>query len=389
MSFDEQLLAIDAEALTPPVRRALGSRSAVVLDWHSQPLAGGMGAVMGAALLHRFSGTANDGGVVRPWTLVLKILRAPTADATFYNQPDPAHPSYWKREALLYGSGLLDALPTGFAAPRCYAVVEHVGGIWLWLEEIVDRYGSRWPVAAYGAAARHLGRFNGAYLAGRPLPDQPWLSRDYLRPRAERNAPSWDRFAAWRGHPNIRRAWPGDLIDRVHRLWQERHRFLDALDRLPRTFCHNDADRRNLFARRAPDGTDETVAIDWAFAGIGAVGEDLPSLIVASAFRGLDIDLPDLPGLSRRCFDGYLAGLKEAGWTGDDQVVRFGYSAALALHYGPFWGAAEVALAGATVQDRWAAAFGRPLDDLLDRHAVLQLFVMDQADLARKLLDTV
>ena len=40
-----------------------------------------------------------------------------------------------------------------------------------------------WPVARFGLAARHLGRFSGRSLVGHPLPDAPWLSRAVLRGR--------------------------------------------------------------------------------------------------------------------------------------------------------------------------------------------------------------
>src|SRR5207237_402832 len=86
------------------------------------------------------------------------------------------HPIYGKREALAYASGLLDDLPGGIAAPRCFAVEERTDeSCWLWLEEVGDRHGSRWPLSQYARAARALGRFNGAYLAGRALPAYPWL----------------------------------------------------------------------------------------------------------------------------------------------------------------------------------------------------------------------
>ena len=44
---------------------------------------------------------------------------------------DPAHPDYWQREALTFGSGLLDALPEGFAAPRCFEIAEIDDGLCL------------------------------------------------------------------------------------------------------------------------------------------------------------------------------------------------------------------------------------------------------------------
>jgi hypothetical protein len=88
------------------------------------------------------------------------------------NNPSGHH--YWKREALLYESGLLDDLPTGLMAPRCFGVVEQPDGeYWLSLEEVNDDVGARWPLAHYGVVAHHLGLFNGAYLMGRPIPCEP------------------------------------------------------------------------------------------------------------------------------------------------------------------------------------------------------------------------
>lgn len=88
--------------------------------------------------------------------------------------------------------------------------------------------------------ASHLGRFNGAYLAGRPLPDHPWLSRDDARewvercaewvPGAIRDLTTWQR-------PALRRDFPVPVTDGLVRLWEERERLLTALDQLPRTLC--------------------------------------------------------------------------------------------------------------------------------------------------------
>src|SRR3712207_7779326 len=68
--------------------------------------------------------------------------------------------------------------------------------------------------------------------------------------------------------------FPYTTLFRSRRLWEERERFLTALDRLPQTFCHHDAFRRNLLVRRGPEG-EELVALDWTQTGHGAVGQEL------------------------------------------------------------------------------------------------------------------
>ncbi len=109
--------------------------------------------------------------------MVLKVLSL-TSEGSTPATSSETHVLYWKREALVYQSDLLDDLPGGVRGPRCYAITEQPdGSVWLWLEEVKEIYGPRWPLEQYARAAHHLGHMNGAYLAGRPLPSYPWLVR--------------------------------------------------------------------------------------------------------------------------------------------------------------------------------------------------------------------
>ena len=94
----------------PPVdvvRALLGEPSAVVGSWDAVALQGGFGTLAGQSGVHLLSGQARVGADERTWRVVLKTL-APVAD-----QDDPTNIRYWRREPLLYGSGLLDDLPPG------------------------------------------------------------------------------------------------------------------------------------------------------------------------------------------------------------------------------------------------------------------------------------
>ena len=221
-------------------------------EWEAVPLRAPFGALDVARSVFRIRGMARIGVAERPWSLVLKVL-GPAA-----GPDDPTHIDYWKRELLLYSSGLLDDLPAGLRAPRCYGCDEPMDGVgWLWLEHVREDRERAWPLGRWTLLARHLGRFNGTYLAGRSLPRTPWLSGQRLRTLSERHHSLVAQIATAPDNPEVRRWWPPQVVAAILLLWEERDAFCDALERLPQTFCHGDAIRRNILS-----GSEETVAID-------------------------------------------------------------------------------------------------------------------------------
>jgi len=316
-----QLQAVDQATLTPLVRDALDSDAVTLLDWQVAPFGGGAGRCV-----YRFAGGAHDHGTTVPWSLIVKVATAATG------AEDPSGARYWKREMLAYQSGLLADLPAGLAAPRCFGVTEQPGGGgWLWLEEITDAATGRWPRERYAAVARRLGVFGAAYMTGRPLPAHPWLSRGWFRSFVANFAVEMAELPALLDHPHLRPAIPPATATRILRLWDERDAFCDALDRLPQTFCHLDINPRNLFVRNVGMGEIESVAIDWEFAGVSALGAELASLIGGSLLFYL-VDLDGANELEAVVVTSYLEGLADAGWRGDPRQPRLGYLLALALH---------------------------------------------------------
>ena len=373
---DIQLQSIDSGTLTPLVRQALGSETAEITGWNSEQVH----ASATRASILRFAGDAEDQGDLVPWSLILKIVPfSPDRD-------DPSSRPYWKREVLAYQSGLLDDLPAGLAAPRCLGVVEQPGGeYWLWMEEVHDDIGANWPLAHYGVVARHLGQFNGAYLMGKPVPTVPWLSKGWVH---ERRAQADLHIAQLRDnldHPLVRRVYPPAVAESIFRLCEERELFLAALDKLPRTFCHHDAFRRNLFAQRNADGGYQTVAIDWAFMGTGAIGEELRPLVIHSVLF-FEVEAEKLPELDAIAFDGYLTGLREAGWRGDGRMARLGYTASTALG-GLLQGTNISILTDESRRARWEQVMGRPMEQVADCWLGLSLYGLGLQEEARRLMD--
>ncbi|MGI8552959.1 MAG: hypothetical protein ACR2PL_19560 [Dehalococcoidia bacterium] len=380
LNVRERLAGDATGRLQEMARAALGEPNAVLGAWHAVPLKGGFSALAVARSVFVLRGVARVGSAEQPWSVVLKVL-APVG-----GQDDPAHIDYWKRERLLYRSGLLEALPAGLRAPRCYGCNDWVdGSVWLWLEHVREDGEQPWPPARWALAARHLGQFNGAYPAGRPLPNAPSLGGRRLRTWLERHRPLVAQIAAASHNPNLRRWWPQPVVDAILRLWEERNAFCTALERLPQTFCHGDAIRRNLLARRVAGGTQETVGIDWEYAGYYAAGEEVgQTLSVAAAF--FDVEPAGLPALDEALFASYLAGLGDAGWRGDPQPVRFAYAAHAALR-----NAFNAVGASVPTDARRAAiqqTYGRTWEELAERRAALRPFLLERADEARRLIET-
>lgn len=315
---------INQEVLLENVRRLLG-QDVQVAEWASTPIGWNpTNAVTGG--LWRVDGTASTGETSIPWSLVLKTVRPSGGgeDATHYN--------YWKREILAYRSGVLDDLPDAVRAPRCLMIEEQPDGtVRLWLERIEDDPPDPWVLEHYERAAFALGRFNGAYLSGKRLPGNEWLCRCWIR--------SWVYECmkyvgkeciepyTWR-NPYLRSVAPAATKERFETLLNRHEHLIIGLESLPRVFCHNDAWQPNLFFSQVHH--DQVVAIDWAFCGLAGVGEELGRFL-GLTLHSNQMRQTDSVTLREILFQNYIDGLHRAGWQGDFQIVRFGFTASAAL----------------------------------------------------------
>jgi hypothetical protein len=300
-------------------------------DYSIERLAGGTGE--GSQGIYWLSGTGMDQGQAVPWSLILKIL-VPPDDLSSQAVHSPTGFAYWKREAAALASGLLKDLPTGLSAPRCYEVSPQPdGAVWLWMEK-VHKDPAGWTTSRYAETARLLGAWQGQYLNGKPLPEADWLTpRTWNRDFVEENRETIKLLQRSLDKPWVRYAYPPEKLGELLWAWQEREVFYRILENLPQVFCHRDIFGRNLMDRAGDGaGRPETVLIDWAYAGIGALGEELVPLVQATSLWG-EVERGTYPELEEAVLSGYVDGLREAGWRGDPRLVRLGYAAASALRY--------------------------------------------------------
>ncbi len=133
--------------------------------------------------------------------------------------------------------------------------------------------------------------------------------------------------AIW-AHPRLAATADPNLRDDLHRLVARVPAILDTLDQLPQTFMHGDASPQNLLV--SVDDPDGFVAVDWSLIGLVAVGYDLSQLLIGLAHAG-QLDIDALPTVHDAVLPAYTAGLADEGMRVDEDIVRFGFHAALVV----------------------------------------------------------
>jgi hypothetical protein len=237
----------------------------------------------------------------------------------------PEHPYYWRREPLTYESALLDRLGE-LRAPRLLAsVARDDGAVALWLEDAPPP--PPFTPDLLGEVARRLGEAQGVFAVEPPV--ERWLSRRWLRAYLALRAP----------------------------ITREQERVLARVEAAPRTLCHLDFYPGNLL------GKDAEVIIDWAYCGLGALGEDPGNLVPDTMFDGF-VE-PSLAGeLEQAVWEGYLTGLRDSPWRGDEREVQWVFLASPVIKY--TWIPAAIADPGTDemLRSRWSKVI-----PLLDRWA--------------------
>ena len=286
--------------------------------------------------IYRLTGTARDGRGPLDWGFIVKFLSLDTHDYQSLSTDQHAW-NYWKREWCAYRAPWQQQLTGRFVAARCLGTGEPASplsggeGAWIAMEDLMDHDVRPWSTSQFLTVAHDIGQFNGGFVTGQPPPSDPWLSRQWLRGWTEQATPMLALLPPASHQPAVEKIFPPDIISDLIRLWERRETLFDVLDQLPQTLCHNDVFPRNVFIR--PSRPHRSVAIDWAFCGTGAIGQELGALVGASlAFFESPPERWD--ELERVCLKGYNGGLKAAGASEATDDVHLGYLLSITLHFG-------------------------------------------------------
>jgi hypothetical protein len=274
--------------------------------------------------LYRIHGSATSGGNSYSWSLFLKIIRPESEEKN-----DPNHFNYWKREALLLQSGMLDNISNSIQSPQCYVVEEKSNTeIWLWMEEIKEINDRSFSLAEFSFIAHQIGLWHGEYATGKAsLPNEEWYCPNWLA--------SWvdgcDQYA-----PNPIEYFPlikpnheiGSMWNTYLHLRKHQEEYLQILNRLPRTLSHQDLSKQNMFLSTTNDNS-ELILIDWQYVSISGLGEDLGKMFGVALSQN-DILVDSAWDYQEHLFNSYLEGLRKAGWIGNALLPRLGFCISVA-----------------------------------------------------------
>lgn len=296
-------------------------------------------------------------------SVVLKVVRHGvdgTPDGLWLSGAEPEHRNYWKREWLAFDTGLLDGLPGRLRAPRTLLTTEHADGeCWIWMEDVLGRHGPALSLDDYARVGHDLGTTQGAFAGGAvALPDDPWLSRRWLRGWVEACAPMGEALTddtLWRDSPV---GFMRHLVDRAVEIWARREELLAIVEGAPQTVVHYDFWPSNVFV-----GDGGTVAIDWSQIGIGGLTQDLDQLTLDAVWMLVRPDT-DPRQLERRVLGGYVDGLREAGLDIDESQVWQWYAAAASVRYVPLLGGQAHTAADPGLVAAQERRFGRPYAEI-------------------------
>jgi hypothetical protein len=257
---------------------------------------------------------------------VLKtVVNRPGGDIHWQPSTTPTAWNYWRREAEVYSTGLNASYSQcGLRGPRTLQVVERDHAtVAIWMEAVQGNAGPQIDDLLLSELSYRLGQAQGAWsVESRPLP--PWASRHFLRDYTESKSLGWallDSDDGWSRHL-VAKCFPNELREGANRLHRDREWLLAVMEECPRTFAHLDVWPNNVIF--ADNG--DHVLVDWAFAGDGALGEDIGNLIPDAVFDRF-VRAERMSALADLALERYLEGLSDAGWNGDERLVRLAFHA--------------------------------------------------------------
>lgn len=220
---------------------------------------------------------------------------------------DPQDPQWWGREAEFYQSDLATTgWSDGVRAAQCH-VDDHDGCRDLWLEEVSG-------IPASLDHASHAAEGLARWQMHHAHTEHEWLSRGWIAKHLSRQDLDNDRTLA---HPAweeaIDRGLDPKLRDWVRTRPTDANEIGRVVSGFPQALANHDFHTFNI--GRVDD---QVVLIDWAYVGWGPIGHDAGHLALSAVEDGRTDPIDAWHSITTA----YGAALADAGWTGDQAIVR-------------------------------------------------------------------
>jgi hypothetical protein len=297
---------------------------------------------------------------------------------------DPSHWNHWRREVDAFDSGFTRSFAAhGLAAPELVGRASPADGVEVLFTTFVDGpSGAGLGVGDLCAVARALGEAQGS-LAVPPGPHPPWWSRGWLWQYALSRPPGPEGYGdagAWE-HPVVVEGFGGrrhQLRERFGRLLAEAPAWRSVMASLPTTLAHLDCWAKNVVVPSSGD----PVLVDWAFCGLGAVGED-PGNLVPDGFLDHFFDPGRYAEVDAAVWGAYAEGLAAARWPWPLDMARLAMClAVLKFAWVPALMVANAGYAGPT---GYGGRDGPELVEVFRRRAVVFEAMLERVEEARAL----
>ena len=123
--------------------------------------------------------------------------------------------------------------------------------------------------------------------------------------------------------------------------------------------------------------------------GHGVIGEEIATTFTVT-LQFQDCDARFARQLDTLIYDGYLAGLRDAGWSGKSEIVRFGFVTTAVLFLA--LGGVGAWLPWIMIESKQADIehlLKRPIENVMDQWSKMQLYLLDLADEALALQEVI
>jgi len=128
------------------------------------------------------------------------------------------------------------------------------------------------------------------------------------------------------------------------------------------------------------------VAVDWGQAATGPIGGELACIVMQPIYWFNGVHPEQLRELDGIVFEGYMQGLRDMGWHGDQALARLGYTASITLRFA--FGIFNVEWAARNEPTRLfiESAIGHSIGEIADVMRGLRTYVVACAEEARQIM---